>query len=64
MGDALYILHYSITGSKAPVQYLKNAFWALYLGTILTAVLLFSLALLFLFDLADEKGDAIRTVSG
>jgi len=63
MGDALYILRYSVTGGKAPIQYVKSALRALYPGTVLTAVLLFSMSLLFLFDLANEKGDAIRTVS-
>lgn len=63
MGDALYILRHSITGGKAPVSYAKAALRALYPGTVLTAVLLFSLGLLFLFDLANERGDAIEALS-
>lgn len=63
MGDALYILRHSITGGKAPVQYVEAAFQTLYPGTVLTAVLLFSLGLLFLFDLANERGDAIEALS-
>lgn len=63
MGDALYILRHSVTGGRAPVQYIKSALRALYPGPFLTAVLLFSLGLLFLFDLANERGDAIRTLS-
>ena len=63
MGDALYILRHSITGGKAPVQYVKNALRTLYPGTVLTAVLLFSLMLLFLFDWANESGDAIEKLS-
>lgn len=62
MGDALYLRH-SVTGGKAPVRYVKNALRALYPGTVLTAVLLFSLAALFLFDLANERGDAIEKLS-
>lgn len=63
MGDALYILRHSITGGKAPIQYVKAALQTLYPGTVLTAVLLFSLGLLFLFDLANERGDAIEALS-
>lgn len=63
MGDALYILRHSITGGKTPVRYVKNALLALYPGTVMTAVLLFSLCLLFLFDLANERGDAIEKLS-
>lgn len=63
MGDALYILRHSITGGKAPVQYVEAALQTLYPGTVLTAVLLFSLGLLFLFDLANERGDAIEALS-
>lgn len=63
MGDALYILRHSITGGKTPVSYVKAALQALYPGEVLTAVLLLSLGLLFLFDLANEKGDAIEKLS-
>lgn len=63
MGDALYILRHSITGGKAPVQYVKSALRALYPGKVLAAALLFSLALLFLFDLANKRGDAIEKLS-
>lgn len=63
MADALYILRHSVTGGKAPVSYVKAALRALYPGTVLAAVLLFSLGLLFLFDLANERGDAIEALS-
>lgn len=63
IGDALYILRHSITGGKMPVQYVKNALRALYPGTVLTAVLLFSLTLLFLFDAVNEREDAITALS-
>ena len=63
MDDALYILRYSIVGGKTPVLYVKNALWVLYPGTVLTAVLLLSLALLFLFDWANESGDTIAKLS-
>lgn len=63
MLDAFYVIRHCITGGKAPLQYCKAAFWNLYPGTILTAVILFSLLLLFLFDLVNEKRDAIQAVS-
>lgn len=64
MSDAYYVLRHCITGGKAPIQYCKSAFWSLYPGTLLTFVVLFSLLLLFLFDLANEKSDTICMVSG
>lgn len=63
MGEALYILRHSITGGKAPLQYVKTALAAVNPGPELTAVLAFSMGLLLLFDFANEKGDAIQIVS-
>ena len=42
---------------------MRDALSAVLPGKLLTAVILFSLLLLFLFDWADERQDAIRTVS-
>lgn len=63
MADALYILRHSITGGKEPLLYVKQAFQALYPGRLLTLILLFSLILLFLFDLINEREDSIKVVS-
>lgn len=63
ISDALYVIRRCITGGKAPLQYCRAAFGALYPGTVLTVAVLFSLLLLFLFDLANEKRDAIQVVS-
>ncbi len=63
MADALYIIRHTITGGRAPLSYVRDALSAVLPGKLLTAVILFSLLLLFLFDWADERQDAIRTVS-
>lgn len=63
MGDALYVLRHSITGGKAPIQYVKTAISILYPGNYQTIILLFSLSLLFLFDLVNETEDPIQRVS-
>ena len=63
MADALYIIRHAITGGRAPLSYVRDALSAVLPGKLLTAVILFSLLLLFLFDWADERQDAIRTVS-
>ncbi len=64
IGDALYILRHSITGGKAPLRYIKDAILSLNPGKTAALPLLFCLLLLFLFDLANERGDAIRKFSG
>lgn len=63
MADAFYIIRHSITGGRAPVSYVQNALTAVLPGKLLTAVILFSLLLLFLFDRTDERRDAIRAIS-
>ena len=67
IGEALYVVRHSLWGIGSPVVYCKTAvdqlFTALGLGMAEIAMLLGVLLLLFLFDLADEKGDAIAMVS-
>ena len=67
IGEALYVVRHSLWGIGSPVVYCRTAvdqlFTALGLGMAEIAMLLGVLLLLFLFDLADEKGDAIAMVS-
>lgn len=63
MSDAFYVIRHCITGGKAPLQYCKTALATLYPGTILAAVVMTSLLLLFLFDVVNEKRDTIQVVS-
>ncbi len=63
MPDALYILRHSITGGGAPLRYVKAAVLALNPGKTAALPLLFCLLLLFLFDLANERGDALQKLS-
>ena len=63
MGTALYILRRTVSGGKHPAAYVKKALLDLYPGKLLALPLAFCLALLFLFDLANERGDAIRKLS-
>ena len=67
IGEALYVVRHSLWGIGSPVLYCRTAvdqlFTALGLGMAEIAMLLGVLLLLFLFDLADEKGDAIAMVS-
>jgi len=64
ISDGLYVLRHSITGGKAPLQYCASAFSALFPGEILFFVVVFSLALLFLFDWVNEQRDPILVISG
>ena len=64
MADALYVLRHITWGIGSPVQYVVKGLADVSPGLIMTAVLGLSLTLLFLFDLADERGDAIALVSG
>ena len=67
IGEALYVVRHSLWGIGSPGLYCRTAvdqlFTALGLGMAEIAMLLGGLLLLFLFDLADEKGDAIAMVS-
>ena len=63
ISDALYVIRRSITGGKVPLQYCKNAILTLYPGQILTAIVIGSLMLLFLFDWINERCDPIDLVS-
>ena len=67
IGEALYVVRHSLWGIGSPGLYCRTAvdqlFTALGLGMAEIAMLLGVLLLLFLFDLADEKGDAIAMVS-
>ena len=64
MPDALYIIRHMTRGIGEPALYVRAALSALNPGLRETAVLAGSLLLLFLYDLADERGDAIALVSG
>ena len=64
LSDAIYILRYAVWGIGEPVQYARAALSALNPGLRETAMLTGALALLFGFDLADERGDAVALVSG
>lgn len=67
IGEALYVVRHSLWGIGSPVLYCRTAvdqlFTALGLGMEEIVMLLGTLLLLFLFDLADEKADAIAIVS-
>ena len=68
-GDALYVVRHALWGIGDPAQYCKNLLTnltgleAMGLGLRQGAFLLGALLLLFLFDLADERTDAIAMVS-
>ena len=63
MGEALYVIRHSVTGWRRPLQYARAALESLDPGRFLLAPVLLALALLFLFDLANERGDAIEALS-
>ena len=69
IGDALYVVRHALWGIGDPAQYCKNLLTnltgleAMGLGLRQGAFLLGALLLLFLFDLADERTDAIAMVS-
>jgi len=67
IAEALYVVRRSLWGIGSPALYCKTALGqlvsALGLGAAEIAMLLGVLLLLFLFDLADEKTDAIAMVS-
>ena len=63
IGEALYVVRHLLWGIGSPGLYVKTALAALNPGMIETAVLAGALLLLFLFDLADERTDAIAMVS-
>ena len=67
IAEALYVVRRSLWGIGSPALYCKTALGqlvtALDLGAAEIAMLLGVLLLLFLFDLADEKTDAIAMVS-
>ncbi len=64
MGDALYVLRHMTWGIGDPVRYVVRALTDMSPGLILAGCLALSLILLFLYDLADERGGAIALVSG
>jgi len=64
MGDALYVLRHMTWGIGDPVRYVVRALTDMSPGMILAGCLALSLLLLFLYDLADERGGAIALVSG
>lgn len=63
MADALHVIRYAVSGGRHPLQYIEDAFASLHPGWIMLAPVLLVLLLLFLFDLANERRDAIRAVS-
>lgn len=63
IGDALYVVRHMLWGIGEPLQYCRAALSALNPGVVETLMLTGALTLLFLFDLADEKNDAIALVS-
>ncbi len=62
--EAAYILRHSLWGIGEPLQYCRTALAALNPGVVEAVFLAGALLVLFLFDLADEKGDGIALVSG
>ena len=64
MGDTLYVLRHMTWGIGDPVRYVVRALTDMSPGPILAGCLALSLILLFLYDLADERGGAIALVSG
>ena len=63
MGDALYVVRHLLDGLANPLAYGKAAYWAVSPGTVSLAATALSVALLFVYDLADEHGGAIAAVS-
>ena len=63
MADALYVILHCLDGIGAPLAYLRTAYHALGTGEIKAAAMVFSLCLLFAFDIANEKRDAIKRIS-
>ena len=69
IGDALYVVRHALWGIGSPALYGKTLLMnltgleALHLGAGEAAMLVGVLLLLFLYDLADEKMDAIAMVS-
>ncbi len=63
MEQALYVLRHSLSGGRQPLAYARSALESLDPGWFALAPVLASLALLFLFDLANERGDAIQKLS-
>ena len=61
--EAFYIIRHSITGGKLPMQYIKNAILSFNPEKTVILLLLFCLFLLILFDLVNEKEDAIQKLS-
>ena len=61
--SALYILRHSADGWRWPIWYAESALASLDSGLFALVPVLGSLLLLFLFDLANERGDAIRKLS-
>ena len=64
MADALYVLRHITWGIGSPGQYVVKALSVMSPGLIMAAFLALALVILFLYDLADERGDAIALVSG
>ena len=64
MGEARYVLRHMTWGIGDPVRYVVRALTDMSPGLILAGCLALSLILLFLYDLADERGGAIALVSG
>ncbi len=63
MGEALYVIRHSVSGWRRPLSYIRAALESLDPGPFTLAPVLLSLLLLFLFDLANERGDAIQKLS-
>lgn len=63
MDDALYVVRHLLDGLGTPVAYVKAAYWATSPGVFPLAATVLSVALLFVYDLADEYGGAIAAVS-
>ncbi|MDE6456670.1 MAG: hypothetical protein K2L38_12405, partial [Dysosmobacter sp.] len=63
IGSALYILRHSADGLRWPIWYVESALVSLNPGRLALVPVLGSLLLLFAFDLANERGDAIQKLS-
>ncbi len=63
MADALAVLRAALTGLRHPLGYLRDAWHLLSAGGTLTAgITVFSVLVLLLGDLLDEKTDAMAAV--
>lgn len=63
MAEAFYVIRHCLDGIGAPLTYVLHTYQALHIGRFMLLVISFSMAILFAFDILNEKQDTIRVVS-